>query len=106
MQVATGSPEQFTIFENVGIYRLLSEIPDIGSVENFIHQWLGALLDNDAAKDARLVETLSCYLECGGNYDFTAKMLSLHRSTLCYRLQRLRDISGRDLNDLDTRFIL
>ena len=71
-----------------------------------MHKWLGALLDYDATKDAQLVETLSCYLECGGNYDLTAKALSLHRSTLRYRLQRLRDISGRDLNDPDTRFNL
>jgi hypothetical protein len=106
MQVATGSPEQVTVFEDLGIYRLLSETTNIGSVEGFIHQWLGALLDYDAAKEAQLVETLSCYLECGGNYDLTAKTLSLHRSTLRYRLQRLRDISGLDLNDPDTRFNL
>ncbi|MGH3897965.1 MAG: PucR family transcriptional regulator [Pseudonocardiaceae bacterium] len=106
MQVATGSPDQVTLFEDLGIYQLLSEIADIGSVEAFIHRWLGSLLDYDASKDAQLVETLSCYLECGGSYDHTAKTLSLHRSTLRYRLQRIRDISGRDLNDPDTRFNL
>jgi hypothetical protein len=67
---------------------------------------LGPLLDYDAGKDAQLVDTLSCYLECGGNYDLTAKTLSLHRSTLRYRLQRIRDISGHDLNNPDTRFNL
>jgi DNA-binding PucR family transcriptional regulator len=106
MQVATGSPDQVTIFEDLGIYQLLSEIGNIDSVEAFIHRWLAPLLDYDAAKDAHLVDTLSCYMEYGGNYDLTAKMLSLHRSTLRYRLQRIRDISGRDLNDPDTRFNL
>jgi DNA-binding PucR family transcriptional regulator len=106
MQVATASPEQVIVFEDLGIYQLLSEIPNIGSVEAFIHRWLGPLIDYDAGKDARLVDTLSCYLECGGNYDVTAKMLSLHRSTLRYRLQRIRDISGRNLNDANSRFNL
>ncbi len=106
MQVATSSPEQVTLFEDLGIYQLLSEIPDINSVEAFIRRWLGRLIDYDTDKDARLVDTLSCYLECGGNYDITAKMLSLHRSTLRYRLQRIRDISGRNLNDPNTRFHL
>jgi DNA-binding PucR family transcriptional regulator len=106
MQVATASPDQVTIFEDLGIYQLLSEIANIGSVEAFIHRWLGPLLDYDAGKDAQLVDTLSCYLECGGNYDLTAKTLSLHRSTLRYRLQRIRDISGHDLNNPDTRFNL
>jgi DNA-binding PucR family transcriptional regulator len=106
MQIATRSPEQVTVFEDLGIYQLLSQIADIDSVETFIHRWLGALLDYDSTKDAQLVETLSCYLERGGHYDLTAKTLSLHRSTLRYRLQRIRDLSGHDLNDPDTRFNL
>ena len=106
MQVATKCPEQVTAFEDLGIYQLLSEIATLGSVEAFIHHWLGPLLDYDASKNAQLVDTLSSYLECGGNYDLTAKTLSLHRSTLRYRLQRIREISGRELNDPDTRFNL
>lgn len=98
-QVATGCPDQVTVFEDLGIYQLLSEIANVGSVEAFIHRWLGTLLDYDATKSAQLVDTLRPYLECGGNYDLTAKTLSLHRSTLRYRLQRIRDMSGHDLND-------
>jgi sugar diacid utilization regulator len=105
-QVATGCPDQVTVFEDLGIYQLLSEIANVGSVEAFIHRWLGTLLDYDATKSAQLVDTLRSYLECGGNYDLTAKTLSLHRSTLRYRLQRIRDMSGHDLNDPDTRFNL
>ncbi|MDT7713827.1 MAG: hypothetical protein QOG46_2734 [Pseudonocardiales bacterium] len=106
MQIATGCPEQVTLFDDLGIYQLLSEIANISSVEGFIHRWLGALLTYDAGKDGNLVETLSCYLECGGNYDLTAKALSLHRSTLRYRLQRIRELSGHELNNPDTRFNL
>lgn len=106
IQVATGCPDQVTVFDDLGIYQLLSEIANLGSVEIFIHEWLGKLLDYDAAKGAQLVESLSCYLECGGNYDLTAKRLSLHRSTLRYRLRRIRDLSGHDLNNPDTRFNL
>jgi sugar diacid utilization regulator len=106
MQIATGSPEQATVFEDLGVYRLLSEIADLGSVESFIHHWLGALLDYDTTKNAQLVETLFTYLECGGGYDLTAQALTLHRSTLRYRLQRIRAISGHDLSDPDARFNL
>jgi DNA-binding PucR family transcriptional regulator len=106
MQVATGCPEQVTVFDDLGVYRLLSEIADFDSVESFIHRWLGTLLDYDANKGAQLVETLCGYVECGGNYDLTAKTLLLHRSTLRYRLQRIREVSGHDLTDPDTRFNL
>ncbi|MGH4010363.1 MAG: hypothetical protein ACRDTH_19755 [Pseudonocardiaceae bacterium] len=74
MQLATGCPEQVSVFDDLGVYQLLSEVDTIGSVEVFIHRWLGELLDYDAT---RMVETLCCYLECGGNYDLTAKTLSL-----------------------------
>jgi DNA-binding PucR family transcriptional regulator len=67
---------------------------------------VGHLLDYDTTKSAQLVDTLHTYLECGGNYDLTAKALSLHRSTLRYRPQRIRDPSGYDLADPDTRFDL
>ncbi|MBV9315793.1 MAG: helix-turn-helix domain-containing protein, partial [Pseudonocardia sp.] len=106
MQVATRSPARVTVFEDLGVFQLLSQIHDIGSVEAFIRRWLGALLDYDAAKDTQLVETLFCYLECGGNYHLTASRLFLHRSTLRYRLQRIRDLSGHNLNDPDSRFNL
>lgn len=53
-----------------------------------------------------MAEILSCYLECGGNYGLTAAALSLDRSTLRYRLQRIREMSTHDLHDPDTRFNL
>jgi sugar diacid utilization regulator len=106
MQMGTGAPEQVTVFDDLGVCQLLSEIPNIGTVDVFINRWLGALLAYDTSKKAQLVDTLCCYLQRGGNYDQTALALSLHRSTLRYRLQRIRDMSGHDLNDPDTRFNL
>jgi sugar diacid utilization regulator len=107
LQVSTDSPEQVTIFEDLGVYKLLAEIADIGSVEHFVRRWLGPLLDYDANKGGgQLVETLTAYLERGGSYDSTARAISTHRSTLRYRLQRVREISGYDLTDPDTRFNL
>jgi DNA-binding PucR family transcriptional regulator len=49
---------------------------------------------------------LTRYFECGGNYDATAKALGIHRSTLKYRLQRIRDVSGHDLGAPEASFNL
>ena len=106
LQVAIRSPAQVTVFDDLGVYQLLADIGDIGSVEGFVRRWLGRLLEYDIARSTQLVETLSEYLECGGNYDATARQLSVHRSTLRYRLQRVRTVSGHDLADPDTRFNL
>ena len=106
LQAATHSPSQVTVFDELGIYRLLAGSADTGSVDRFIRDWLGPLLDYDKAKGSELVRTLSAYLECGGNYDATARRMSLHRSTLRYRLKRIRTVSGHELSDPDIRFNL
>jgi DNA-binding PucR family transcriptional regulator len=88
------------------VFRLLAAAGRGPELEGFVRQWLGALLDYDAQHSADLVRTLAEYLECGGNYDDTAKAVAVHRSTLRYRLQRIREISGYDLTDVDSRFNL
>ena len=95
------------VFDELGVYRLLAGIDDLDGVDRFVHSWLGDLLDYDANKEASdLVTTLGQYLDCGGNYDATAHALSVHRSTLKYRLQRIREISGHDLGSPDVQFNL
>lgn len=106
IQAARQSDDGVTAFDDLGIYRLLAEVEDASSVERFVHEWLGALLDYDAARGSQLVLTLALYLEHGGNYDATSNALAIHRSTLKYRLQRIRDVSGHDLGVPDINFNL
>jgi DNA-binding PucR family transcriptional regulator len=106
MQRAAKGEDRATCYADLGVYRILSEVEDPKAVERFVRRWLSPLLDYDSRKGSELVHTLSRYLEHGGNYDATALALSVHRSTLKYRLQRIRDISGHDLADPDTVFNL
>jgi DNA-binding PucR family transcriptional regulator len=106
IQSATQGPGQVTVFEDLGVYRLLADVNDLSRLDEFVREWLGALLDYDDQRGGDLVETLASYLEAGGNYDGTAQGLAVHRNTLKYRLQRIREISGRDLGDPDTEFNL
>ena len=106
MQYASGGDGKVTVFDQLGVYRILAEAQDTGTIERFVREWLGPLLDYDAAKRTDLVPTLSSYLEHGGSYDAAAKAVAVHRSTLKYRLQRIREISGLDLSDPETRFSL
>jgi sugar diacid utilization regulator len=107
VQVISGGPDQATVFDDLGVYRLLAGVEDPVIIEQYVRDWLGDLLDYDANKEASdLVTTLGTYLEHGGSYDATAQALSVHRSTLKYRLQRIRDISGHDLASPETQFNL
>jgi DNA-binding PucR family transcriptional regulator len=106
LQRSTHFAKPVTVFDDLGFYRVLSSVGDFSELERFMKSMLGRLLDYDAQRSSELVKTLSRFLDCGGNYDVTTKALFIGRSTLKYRLQRIRDLSGHDLNDPDTRLNL
>ncbi|MGW7616827.1 PucR family transcriptional regulator [Streptomyces antimycoticus] len=102
----SNSASGMTFYDDLGLYRILRTGSDHREVEGFIREWLGPLMDYDALHHTDLVETLSQYFDRGGNYSETAAALVIHRSTLRYRLQRIREISGIDLADVDSRLNL
>jgi DNA-binding PucR family transcriptional regulator len=81
-------------------------MPDLGDIESFARRWLHALIDYDDAKGTDLVKTLGRYLDNGGRYEATALALSIHRSTLKYRLHRIRELTDLDVGDPETHFNL
>lgn len=95
-----------TEFDELGVIRVLDTGDGCAKIRRFVREWLGPLLDYDARSRSRLVPTLAQHLDCGGSYDMTAAELVIHRSTLRYRLRRIREISGLDLTDADTRLNL
>ncbi|MFD7222951.1 PucR family transcriptional regulator [Streptomyces sp. NPDC059892] len=99
-------PHGATSFDDLGLYRIIGTGDDYREIEAYVREWLGPLLDYDAAHRGDLVRTLSQYFEAGGNYDGAASALGIHRSTLRYRLQRMREIGGHDLSDVETRLNL
>src|SRR6201991_1171687 len=73
-------------FEDLGLYRILDPASGRPELNDFVMEWLGPLLSYDRKKKADLVTTLTHYLDCGGDYDAAAESLTIHRSTLRYRL--------------------
>ncbi|TDQ59797.1 CdaR family transcriptional regulator [Mesocricetibacter intestinalis] len=60
------------------------------------------LMDNNGA----LVKTLLAWFENNMQTIATAKALYVHRNTLEYRLNKISDLTGLDLNSTDDRFLL
>jgi DNA-binding PucR family transcriptional regulator len=106
IQEGTGADPQASVFEELGVYQLFGQLADLEALEEFAMKWLAALLEYDAQKNSELVFTLDRYLAAGGSYEASAKAVGTHRSTLKYRLQRIRDISGLDLGDPNILFNL
>jgi len=106
MQKASASAERTSVFADLDVLRMLAAVDDLTDVEAFVRKWLGALAADDERKHTGLVKTLIQYLQHGGGYEATSRALSVHRSTLKYRLQRIRELTGFNLGDPETHFNL
>lgn len=92
--------------DDLGLLRILDSSDGGVELGLYLDEWLGELVRHDRDHHSELVQTLTVYLESGGNYDRTADALMIHRSTLRYRLGRIREVTGRDLADPDSRLNL
>lgn len=63
-----------------------------------------AAYDRDSGGD--LLRTLRTFFECGENVSRTAETLFLHRNSVPYRLERVRELTGLDYKDHDQRLAL
>jgi DNA-binding PucR family transcriptional regulator len=71
-----------------------------------VAQFLGPLIAYDARRATELTATLAEFLEQGGNLEAAASTLGIHRSTLRYRLERIRELTALDLSEAQTRVAL
>ena len=93
-------------YEDLGLYRLLGSLRDREELASFYQETVGSLAEYDREKGAELVRTLEVYFTENGNASSTARSLYVHRNTLNYRLQRITEITGMDLDDPEARLSL
>jgi purine catabolism regulator len=88
----------------IGLTGLLAGVSDDRLVE-FVKRHLGALAEHDRTRGGSLVPTLKAFLETG-EQQAAARRLRIHPNTLRYRLDRIREVSGAELDDGETRLNL
>jgi DNA-binding PucR family transcriptional regulator len=98
--VAAAEPSGIACWEDLRAYRLLAALP--ASALDDIPPGLRRLLDGS---HEHLVLTLETYLDHAGDVKRTAAALWLHRTSLYYRLRRIEEISGLDLNHGEDRLL-
>ena len=86
-------------YEDFMVDQLIDSIPDKDILETFARMSLGALCEHDREHGTNLVRTLELYFECNGNVSIAAKKLFLHRNSLIYRMDRIKEILNSDLKN-------
>lgn len=87
-------------YRDLGALELLLSLPD-AALEAFVDRVLG-----QAAGSERLLESLAALLDSGCRWSDAAESLGVHRHTLRYRMERLREQTGRHPDDPGERMEL
>lgn len=85
---------------------LKSQITDNVQLDGLLHPALTKLARYDEANQSNLLHTLKVYLEHDRNAQRCANMLYLHRNSLQYRVRRIQEIAGINLDDPTERAYL
>ncbi|MGW1784221.1 PucR family transcriptional regulator [Streptomyces sp. NPDC002143] len=84
---------------SIGPYRLLTALPPQSLQDPAVRSLL-------APAHRELARTAEVYLDCAGQAGRTAAELGIHRQTLYYRLSRVEQLTGLDLDDGEDRLLL
>lgn len=100
------SEEPVCFYQDYQFFHLLTETKSPDKLGSFCHPALAALRQYDHANNSQLYKTLCVYIEKGCNIKLTSENLFIHRNSLVYRLDRITEICGIDLSDINTLFLL
>lgn len=86
-------------WSRIGPYRLLTALPPQTARDPAVRPLL-------TPAHRELARTAEVYLDCAGQAGRTAAELGIHRQTLYYRLSRVEQLTGLDLDDGEDRLLL
>lgn len=90
-------------FDDMGVYQLLFIIEDQGILRQMYRSMLGVLIDYDQKHNTQLEETLYQYLKFDSNQKAMAESLYMHRNTINYRLNKIKELTECQLDSFEEK---
>jgi sugar diacid utilization regulator len=92
-----------TAFADLGIHRLLLQVPQLAELRSFADDVLGSLSRNERERRAEYLTTLACYLRENSSPQRAARYLHVHPNTVAYRIKRIEEITGLSMDSYRDR---
>lgn len=90
-------------FDELGIRRFTYSISDKLIRNEVRNELLRPILEYDAKHDSDLEETLLLYLKFNGSVQQVASEMFIHKNTILYRMSKIKELLGCDLEDGEQR---
>lgn len=82
------------VFQNVQHYVIAGLIDHKFCINEFLHPGVLELLAYDSNNHTEFISTLKAYVYYKDNLEIVTKKLHIHRSTLFYRIKKIRELTG------------
>lgn len=100
-----GRHGQVVAFEDLGIHRLLLQVPDLAELSAFADSVLGRLRSYERDHRPGYLETLQRYFWENSSPQRAARDLFLHPNTVAYRIKRIEEITGLNFESYRDRLM-
>lgn len=91
-------------FEKLGIYKIFCQDHLKEELQSFYNSTLKDLVDYDRKRDTELVKTLQVYFDTNGNLKRMSEILFTHYNTILYRINRIKEITAKNLESEHDRY--
>lgn len=96
--------ERIVEFEKLGIYKIFCQDHLKEELVSFYSSTLKELVEYDRKRDTELVKTLQVYFDTNGNLKRMSELLFTHYNTILYRINRIQEITSKDLESEHDRY--
>jgi len=103
LRFAGRADKRLALFETMGLYRMLLSTDDTDLLREMLDENLGKLILYDDKNGSDNMEILRLYIQNNFSVQQVGQQTFMHRNTINYRVRKIKEILGSDLESMDEK---